>query len=145
MRWKGRQINTLKCVGRLPVQCQIHPAGFIRPFTQDAVVIAVGTQFLHIVSWNFVVSGINFACSGKFQALGNTWPALFSTATRLATFALPVLWLSRQPGFEIVHVWYLSVATVTLQAMLSMVLLRLQLKAKLKDLIATTLSGSDQR
>jgi putative MATE family efflux protein len=118
----------------LTFACQAYAVGFLRPFTNDAAVIAVGVQFLEVVSWNFVFSGVNFACSGMFQALGNTWPALFSTATRLVTFVFPVLWLSRQPGFEIVHVWYLSVATMTLQGLLSLTLLRLQMQAKLEDL-----------
>ncbi|MBI1365923.1 MAG: hypothetical protein GC153_08195 [Alphaproteobacteria bacterium] len=42
--------------------------------------------------------------------LVNTWPALLSTATRIATFAGPAIWLSRQPHFELEHVWRLSVA-----------------------------------
>ena len=118
----------------LTVACQVHAVGFLRPFTDDAAVIAVGVQFLEIVSWNFVFSGVAFACSGMFQALGNTWPALFSTATRLVTFVFPVLWLSRQPGFEIVQVWYLSVATMTLQGLIVLTLLRVQMRAKLEDL-----------
>ena len=39
-----------------------------------------GGEFLQIVSWNFVAMGIVFTCSSMFQALGNTWPALLSTA-----------------------------------------------------------------
>ena len=118
----------------ITLACKVYAEGFLRPFTDDAAVIAVGVQYLEIVSWNFVFSGVSFACSGMFQALGNTWPALFSTATRLLTFVFPVLWLSRQPGFEIVQVWYLSVATMTLQGLLSLTLLRLQMQAKLEDL-----------
>ena len=122
----------------ITLACQVYAAGFLRPFTDDVAVIAVGVQFLEIVSWNFVFSGINFACSGMFQALGNTWPALFSTATRLVTFVFPVLWLSRQTGFEIVHVWYLSVATMTLQGLIVLALLRVQMREKLEDLHSRT-------
>ena len=129
----------------LTLTCQVYPEGFIRPFTQDAAVLAVGVTFLRVVSWNFVFSGFNFACSGMFQALGNTWPALFSTATRLVTFAVPVWWLAHQPGFEIVHVWYLSVATVSLQAMLSMLLLRVQMNAKLGEMMAADTGGGGRR
>lgn len=118
----------------LTLVCQVYPQGFLTPFTRDAAVLAVGTQFLQVVSWNFVFSGTNFACSGMFQALGNTWPALFSTATRLVTFVVPVLWLARVDGFQIVHVWYLSVATVTLQTALCMWLLRVQMREKLADM-----------
>ena len=40
-------------------------------------------------------------------------------------------WLSRRPGFQIIQVWHLSVATVTLQALTSWLLLRREFKRKL--------------
>ncbi len=66
-----------------------------------------------------------------FQALGNTLPALISSATRLLTFAIPALWLSTRPGFELRQLWFLSVATVTLQALTSLWLLRGQFQRRL--------------
>lgn len=118
----------------LTLLCQIQPSWFIRFFSQDAQVVAAGTQFLSIISWNFVATGIVFACSGMFQALGNTWPALISMATRVVTFALPAIWLSHQAGFKIVYVWYWSVATVALQAITSLLLLRSQLHQRLAEI-----------
>ena len=50
--------------------------------------------FLKVISWNFVAVGIVFTCSGMFQGLGNTWPSLISTGTRLLTFAIPGIWMS---------------------------------------------------
>jgi hypothetical protein len=47
------------------------------------------------------------------------------------TFVVPVVLLSRQPHFSLVEVWYLSVATVTLQALTSLTLLMLELRRKL--------------
>jgi len=79
--------------------CQIKPEWFVHFFTQDPAVLVVAATFLHIISWNFVAQGIIFTCSGMFQALGNTLPALFSSATRLLTFAIPAIWLSTRPGF----------------------------------------------
>jgi O-antigen/teichoic acid export membrane protein len=84
-----------------------------------------------VISWNFFAMGIVFTCSSLFQALGNTWPALVSTGTRLATFAIPAIVLSRQPGFQLLHLWYLSVVTVLLQAGLSFLLLRWQFRERL--------------
>lgn len=81
-------------------------------------------QFLRIISWNFVASGLIFTCSGMFQAMGNTLPALLSSASRLLTFVLPGLWMSAQPGFTLRQVWLLSVASVALQALLSLWLVR---------------------
>jgi len=65
-----------------------------------------------------------------FQALGNTLPPLYSSATRLLTFALPAFWMSTRPGFELRHVWYLSVATVTCQMLLSLWLLMRELRRR---------------
>ncbi|MGA9334092.1 MAG: MATE family efflux transporter, partial [Rudaea sp.] len=65
----------------LTLMCQWRPEWFVHGFTRDPAVVAIGGQFLHIISWNFVASGLIFTCSGLFQALGNTLPALASSAT----------------------------------------------------------------
>jgi len=103
--------------------CQWHPEWFIHVFTRAPDVVAVGAPYLRITSWNFVATGLIFTCSGLFQSLGNTWPSLLSSASRLLTFVVPVVLLSRQPHFALAQVWYLSVATVTLQALTSLTLL----------------------
>jgi putative MATE family efflux protein len=126
----------------LTLLCQIHPDALIGLFTTEPAVLDTGTQFLQIISWNFVASGLIFACSGVFQALGNTWPALISMATRLLTFALPALWLARQPGFEIIHVWYLSVATVGVQALTSLWLMRRELRRRLDSAVVDDSASS---
>jgi Na+-driven multidrug efflux pump len=59
-----------------------------------------------------------------FQGLGNTWPTIFSSGIRLVVFVVPALWLAARPGFELVHLWYLSVASMCLQAVVSFVLVR---------------------
>src|SRR5262245_8023705 len=81
--------------------CHIAPRSLIAPFSEDPEVIAVGTLFLRIISWNFVASGFMFTCSGMFQAIGNTWPAMWSGVSRLALFGIPAVWLSTQPGFNL--------------------------------------------
>ena len=111
--------------------CQWQGEAMIRVFTAEPGVIAVAAQFLHVISWNFFAMGIVFTCSSLFQALGNTWPALLSTGIRLVTYAIPAIWLSRQPGFQLVHLWYLSVVTVLLQAAISVALLLMQFRARL--------------
>lgn len=116
----------------LTLFCQWQGERLIRAFTGDAEVIRVGAQFLHTISWNFVAIGLVFTCSSMFQALGNTWPSLISTAVRLAVFAALAITLSMQAGFQLVHVWYVSVGTTTLQAVLSLLLLRVQLRDRLR-------------
>lgn len=122
----------------LTLMCQINPAWFIRAFASDPAVIAVGAQYLHIISWNFVATGIVFACSGMFQALGNTWPAFVGMAARVLTLVVIALWLSRQPGFAMTQVWYLSVATVALQAIVAVLFVRSQLNRRLAAYPAST-------
>jgi putative MATE family efflux protein len=131
--WQAIMIESV-LMATLTLLCQIQPRWLIHFFAQDEQVIAVGAQFLKVISWNFVASGIIFACSGMFQALGNTWPSLISMATRVVSFVIPVIWLSHQTGFEITHVWYLSVATVSLQAVISVLFLRSQLNKNLFSL-----------
>jgi putative MATE family efflux protein len=107
-------------------------SGFlIEVFTHEAGVVKVGSDFLRIISWNFFAQGVVFTCSGIFQGLGNTRPALLSSFTRIAMFAPLALLLARREGFELVHVWYLSVATVLLQAGLSLTLLQRQFRIRL--------------
>ncbi len=77
-------------------------------FTQKPEVVEVGSHFLRIASFNFVASGLIFTCSGIFQGLGHTWPALAATASRIVTFMLPAIWLSTMADYRIEQVWYLS-------------------------------------
>lgn len=111
--------------------CQWGSASVIGAFTKDPTAIRVGTQYLQIISWNFVASGFVFTCSAVFQGLGNTVPAVVSSASRLLSFVLPVLWLSRQPHFEMIQVWYISVASVASQAVFSLWLVRRELRLRL--------------
>ena len=110
---------------------QWQPEFLLGGFTEDAETIAVGALFLRMVSLNNVAQGVNFVCSSMFQGLGNTRPVLLSSGARLVTYALPLIWLSAMPGFRIEHAWYLSIATTTLQALLSLWLLRLELRIRL--------------
>src|SRR5262249_13145760 len=64
----------------LTLFCQWRPDWFFIPFTREPAVVAVGADFLRVVSWNFVATGLIFTCSGMFQALGNTVPSLLSSA-----------------------------------------------------------------
>ncbi len=117
----------------LTLLCQWRPELLVRFFTAEAEVIAVGAQFLSIIAWNFIASGLIFTSSGMFQAMGNTLPALAASASRLLTFVLPAVWLNTYVGFELHHLWFLSVASVTFQALLSLFLLRGELQRKLSQ------------
>jgi len=115
----------------LTLLCQWRPELLMTGFTDDPMVTAVGADYLRIISWNFVASGLIFTCSGMFQALGNTIPAVISSASRMLSFVLPALWLSRQPGFNLHQLWLLSVASVGVQAGVSLLLLRREFARRL--------------
>ena len=103
---------------------QWRPYLLLAGLAKDAETMAVAALFLQMVSLNLVAQGLIFVCSAMFQGLGNTKPVLLSSGARLITYAMPVIWLSAQSGFRIVDIWYLSIATTTLQAALSLWLLR---------------------
>ncbi|WP_419164954.1 MATE family efflux transporter [Candidatus Palauibacter sp.] len=115
----------------LTLLCQIAPATLVGAFSGDGAVIGVGGEFLRIISWNFVATGLIFTCNGIFQALGNTVPSLVASGMRIVTFAIPAVWLAGRPWFELHHLWYLSVATIGFQALVSWILLRRELARKL--------------
>ena len=108
------------------------PGALIRIFSRDPRVIAFGGEYLRIVSVNFVSAGVVFVTSSVFQGIGNTLPPLFSSMTRLVLFALPAIYISRTPGFEIRHVWYLSVGSIILQMCVNLLLLRHELRKRLR-------------
>ena len=103
----------------------------VRVFSTDAAVIAVGEEYLHIVAFNFVASGIIFVSSSMFQAMGNTMPSLVTSATRIVIIAVPVLLLAQTPGFALKWIWYISVGAVVVQLALNLLLLRREFRIRL--------------
>jgi Na+-driven multidrug efflux pump len=118
----------------LTVFCQFGSHLLMHLFTHEDAVVAVGATMLMITSWNFAANGIIFSCSSMFQGLGNTWPTISSSVIRVFIFIVPVLWLARQPEFKLEHVWYLSVASMFLQAIVSLTLVRREFGKRLTPL-----------
>jgi len=115
----------------LTLLCGIAPAGMIRFFNADPGVVAVGSEYLRIICWNFLASGIVFVSSSVFQGMGNTLPPLAASALRMLFFAIPAYAVSRQPGFQLRQVWYISVASVTVQLVVNLWLLHREFARKL--------------
>jgi putative MATE family efflux protein len=114
----------------LTLFCQWGSGWAIRAFTHDPTAVAVGTQYLQIISWNFLASGVVFTSSAVFQGLGNTMPAVLSSASRIVSFIVPALWLAAQTEFQLIQIWYVSVASVALQAMISLWLVRSEFRRR---------------
>jgi putative MATE family efflux protein len=115
----------------LTALCHIAPDALIRVFNRDPAVVAFGAEYLRIVSWNFVASGVVFVSSSVFQGMGNTLPPLASSLARLLLFAVPAYALASHPGFQMRHVWYVSLAAVWVQTCLNLWLLRREFGRKL--------------
>ncbi|MGQ0642818.1 MAG: MATE family efflux transporter [Gemmatimonadaceae bacterium] len=109
----------------------IAPAALVSIFSNDPAAIQVGVDYLRIVSWNYIASGLIFVASSMFQAMGNTIPSLIASAVRLALVAIPAYLLARLPAFQLTWIWYLSAAAVVVQLTISMLLLRREFARKL--------------
>lgn len=107
------------------------PEQLVSVFTKDPAAIAIGAEYLRIVSWGNVASGLIFVASSMFQAMGNTLPSLIASATRLVLVGVPVVLLAPTPGFQLHWIWYLSLAAVFVQLTLAMLLLRHQFTKRL--------------
>jgi putative MATE family efflux protein len=124
-------IMTCSLMAVITLVCLSQAELMLTGFSDDKEVILISMVFLQMICWNFVPVGLVFTCSGMFQSLGNTMPALLSTATRLICFILPAIWLSKQSGFQIEQLWYVSVVTVCIQALVSFSFLRREFKKRL--------------
>lgn len=114
----------------LAITALIHwyPSALLGIFSADASSAAVARLFLQLTSWTFVAQGLVYICTTSFQGLGNTVPALLSSSARFCIFAGLVAWLSVQPDFRIEQVWHASILSVVLQAVVSLCLLRVELR-----------------
>jgi Na+-driven multidrug efflux pump len=127
---KAVLLNTVVMVV-VTVFLQWRPEALVGFFTTEPAAREVGATFLRIISWTFIAQGVVFTCSGIFQGLGNTRPAMLSSGIRLAVFVPLAVWVSMQPRFHLDQVWWISVGTIWFQAAVSYLLLRQQFKRRL--------------
>lgn len=113
------------------VFCYAASSALIGIFSPDPRVIDVGAEYLRIVAFTFMASGINFVNSSMFQALGNTVPSLATSAVRMAVVIIPTVLLSTRAGFAMRWIWHLSVGSVFTQLALGLWLLRREMTRKL--------------
>jgi MATE family, multidrug efflux pump len=111
--------------------CQAFAAPMVAVFSGDPQVVAVGNEYLRIVSWTFAASGIVYVGSSMFQALGHTLPALIASFSRIVLVAVPAFVLSSTPGFQLKWIWYLSVGALIVQLAVNLLLLRREMRRRL--------------
>ena len=128
----------------LALVCQFVPEAMLRFFNDDPTVVAYGSEYLRVISFNFVFSGIIFVSSSVFQGMGHTLPSLASSALRLVLFVIPAYVLSHRPGFALVQVWWTGVASIAMQFAVNMALLHREFRRKLRfeGVPATNAAGS---
>jgi putative MATE family efflux protein len=106
-------------------------ARMVHVFSADPAVISVGEEYLHVVAFSFVASGLNFVSSSMFQAMGNTIPSLVTSGFRIVLIAIPVLMVSSSPDFTLLWIWYISTAAVFVQLAMNLLLLRREFRRRL--------------
>ncbi len=129
--YKSAAVLAIVVMSLFAMFCRIAPGALIGIFSSDPRVLNVGGEYLRIVAWSYVASGLIFVNSSMFQALGNTMPSLVTSATRIVIVSVPAILLSQRPGFALREIWYLSVASVLVQLGFSLWLLRRELTKKL--------------
>ncbi len=133
--YKDAALMAVGAMALLAIAAHVAPAALVGIFTNDPAVVAVGEEYLRIVSWNFVASGLIFVSSSMFQAMGNTVPSLVASGVRLLLVAVPAVALSRLPGFELRTIWLLAVGAVLVQLALVLWLLRREFARRLGTLV----------
>ncbi|MGQ0732855.1 MAG: MATE family efflux transporter [Acidobacteriota bacterium] len=122
--------------------CNVAPQALVQLFSSEPGVVEVGVEYLRIISWNFVASGVIFVASSMFQAMGHTVPSLVASGCRLVLVAIPALILSRQAGFELRWIWYLSVFAVFSHLTIVLGLLRREFRLRLDTMPASVVVES---
>ena len=118
-------------MGLLTIAAHLVAEPLVRVFAKDPATLEVGREYVVWMSWSFVPVGVSLCASSVMQGMGNTWPAFASSVVRIATFALPTLWMASQPWFGLPHMYALSIATILLQMTITCLWLRRELRLRL--------------
>jgi len=85
--YKAVMLNAVVMVA-VTVFLQWKPEILVGFFTAESEATEIGATFLRTISWTFIAQGVVFTCSGMFQGLGNTRPAMLSSAVRFVSIAM---------------------------------------------------------
>jgi putative MATE family efflux protein len=116
------------------ILCQLWPQSLVWPFSKQEEVVQVGTSYLRAISLTYVATAIIFSTASVFQGLGNTRPPFLSSTLRVLAFAIPVVLLSRTSLFRLDYVWYISAASIGLQAIMNALFLRGEMRRRMAAL-----------
>ena len=83
--------STIMVVGFLLFQ--FAPQVLLGIFNASADMLALGVPALRIISFSFLLAGVNIICSSTFQALGKGMLALWASVARQLVVLIPVAWV----------------------------------------------------
>jgi putative MATE family efflux protein len=129
--FKRAALMAATTMGLFTFACLFAAEPLIRFFSSDPAVVAVGAEYLRLISWSLAAGGVVFVNGSMFQSMGNTIPPLIASFTRILVIAIPAVILSGMTGFELRWVWYLSVAATLLQLSMNLLLLRREFRLRL--------------
>ena len=118
-------------LGALGAICVVFGGAMTSFFTDEAEVLAVGSDYLFWTGFSFLSSIVLLSCNGIYQGLGNTLPALLSSVTRISIVIIGCFLLVDRPDFHSTQLWQLSFGANMVQATMSFLLLKRMLKQKL--------------
>jgi putative MATE family efflux protein len=103
--------------------CEFAPTAMVGRFTDDPAVTDIAVTYLRWVAVAFPFAAIGMVNGGLFQGIGDTWPALFSSATRMLVAVVPAWWLSHTGQLSLLKLWQISILSMSVQGGLSSLLL----------------------
>lgn len=84
---------------------QLLPDKVLAIFAASETMLAIGVPALRIISFHFLLAGIDVILSSVFQALGNGLFSLYISVARQLVVLLPAAWLLSKTG-EVINVWW---------------------------------------
>jgi multidrug resistance protein, MATE family len=82
------------------------PAGFIRLYTAEAAVIAIGSQLLGVAATFQLFDGLQVATTGALRGLGETRVPMFISLVGYWVSGLPLgWWLCFRAGYGVIGLW----------------------------------------
>jgi Na+-driven multidrug efflux pump len=98
----------------------------------DPATEAAGVQYLY---WFLPSLALQFAMVVMGSAL---------RGTGIVSFIVPAVWLAAQPSFQLVTLWYVSVASQVVQSLVSLWFVRREFRARLGTTSQTAPPGAEQ-
>jgi len=126
-------IGCMISVGLFFILFQTLPHVLFGAFTREPAVFEFGEEYLGIISWNLIATGVVFACFGIFSGIGNTVPSLLGSAVRITLIVIPTWVLSRRQGFQAHWIWEFSATATVVQMLINLWFLRREFAGRLAE------------